>query len=75
MQNWYKKVLRGAYAAELGSELLTCLCIEIANVFPAVDDMPEVLRKRNYKSITAVFFGYDMVHIMLKMGFCIFSKE
>jgi len=51
-ENWYNKALRGTYAVDLGNELLSCLCGEIANEFPSVDDTPEVLRSRHYEKIT-----------------------
>lgn len=50
-EEWYEKALRGTYATDLGEELLTCLCEEIVNEFPAVDEMPEILRNRDYGEI------------------------
>ena len=56
LQDWYEKALRGTYSADLGDELLSCLCGEIANEFPSVDDMPEVLKNRNYSQIKDTFW-------------------
>ena len=56
LQAWYKKALRGTYSVDLGNELLSCLCGEIANEFPSVDDTPEVLKKRNYESCKDSFW-------------------
>ncbi|MCL2049505.1 MAG: HaeII family restriction endonuclease [Defluviitaleaceae bacterium] len=56
LQNWYEKALRGVYADSLGRELLSCLCAEIANEFPSVGDIPEVLKGRNYEKIKARFW-------------------
>jgi len=51
LQNWYKKALRGTYSNDLGNELLSCLCGEIVNEFPSVDETPEILRTRDYEKI------------------------
>ena len=56
LQNWYEKALRGTYATDLGSELLSCLCGEIANEFPSVDEAPEILKKRKYENIKDKFW-------------------
>ena len=50
-ENWYDKALRGVFSIDLGNELLSCLCGEIANEFPSVDDTPEVLRNRKYEEL------------------------
>ena len=57
LQDWYEKALRGTYASDLGSELLSCLCGEIVNEFPSVDDTPEILRVRNYENINDDFWS------------------
>jgi type II restriction enzyme len=51
LQKWYEKALRGAYAVDIGGELLSCLCGEIVNEFPSVDDTPEILKGRHYEKI------------------------
>ena len=56
LQSWYEKALRGIYAEELGCELLSCLCGEIANEFPSVDETPEILKNRNYWDISDGFW-------------------
>lgn len=56
LHNWYEKALRGAYATELGNELLSCLCGEIVNEFPSVDGTHEVLRNRKYENVTDEFW-------------------
>lgn len=54
--NWYEKALRGAYAIDIGNELLSCLCGEIVNEFPSVYETPEVLKRRNYDRISDDFW-------------------
>ena len=56
LQNWYEKALRGTYANEIGSELLSCLCGEIVNEFPSVDETPEILSSREYSKTTDAFW-------------------
>ena len=56
LQSWYEKALRGTYAKELGGELLSCLCGEIANEFPSVDETPEILKNRNYEDVSDAFW-------------------
>jgi len=56
LQTWYEKALRGTYSADLGNELLSCLCGEIANEFPSINDMPEVLKNRKYGKIADSFW-------------------
>ena len=56
LQDWYEKALRGTYAKDLGSELLSCLCGEIANEFPSVDETPEIIKNRNYENISDAFW-------------------
>ena len=45
---WYEKALRGKYAAVIGEKLLSRLSEEIAEEFPSVDAVPEILRSRQY---------------------------
>jgi type II restriction enzyme len=56
LQNWYEKALRGVYADDLGGELLSCLCGEIANEFPSVDKTPKMLKNRRYEQILDEFW-------------------
>jgi len=56
LQNWYEKALRGTHADDLGGELLLCLCAEIANEFPSVDETPEVLKNRKYEQVNDSFW-------------------
>jgi len=58
LQSWYEKALRGKYADIIGSELLSCLCAEIANEFPSVDETPEILKNREYKMIFDDFWNF-----------------
>lgn len=51
--NWYDKALRGNYANLLGEELLNTLREEISEEFPSVsEEIPSLLRDRNYSQIT-----------------------
>ena len=54
--SWYEKGLRGKYADLIGNKLIACLCEEIAQEFPSVDDIPEVLKKRHYEAISDPFW-------------------
>jgi len=56
LQHWYEKALRGIYANDVGSELLSCLCGEIANEFPSIDKTSEVLKNRKYEQIADRFW-------------------
>ena len=49
--NWYEKALRGKYATILGDKLLDCLSQEIAEEFPSVDTMPDIIKSRHYEKI------------------------
>jgi len=49
--DWYEKALRGKYAEIVGDDLLACLCDEIANEFPSLDETPETLKERKYDEI------------------------
>lgn len=41
--NWYEKALRGKYADIVGDKLMEILCSEIAEEFPSVTDLPDIL--------------------------------
>ena len=49
---WYEKALRGTYSDEIGNELISRLCAEIALEFPSVDTIPKVLKIRNYDQVS-----------------------
>ncbi len=53
---WYEKALRGKYSDVIGDKLLNCLCSEIEEEFPSVNDVPEVLKKRRYENISDPFW-------------------
>ena len=46
---WYEKALRGKYAKVTREKVLSCLHEEIANEFPAVNVIPDILKSRKYK--------------------------
>lgn len=54
--NWYEKALRGKYSEIIGENLIKCLCEEIAEEFPSVDEQPEILRNRHYEDINDSFW-------------------
>lgn len=54
--SWYEKALRGKYADLIGSNLIGCLCEEIVQEFPSVDDTPDVLKERHYETISDPFW-------------------
>lgn len=49
--SWYEKALRGKYSNQMSSILLEKVRKEIINEFPAVDEVPVVLRDRGYQTI------------------------
>lgn len=51
LTNWYEKALRGKYADTLGDTLLKKMCRELSNEFPAIDEIPEIIRERHYERI------------------------
>lgn len=53
---WYEKALRGKFADLIGNNLISCLCDEIAEEFPSVDEIPEVLKERHYENISDPFW-------------------
>ncbi|SMG15576.1 HaeII family restriction endonuclease [Dethiosulfovibrio salsuginis] len=53
---WYEKALRGNYSATIGRKLLTCLENEILEEFPSVGEMPDIIKKRNYGSVSDEFW-------------------
>ena len=54
--NWYEKALRGKYADVVGDKLMEILCSEIAEEFPSVTDLPDMLKSRHYENITDSFW-------------------
>lgn len=49
--SWYDKALRGKYAKDLGDILLNSMRVELANEFPSVEEVPEIIRNRHYELI------------------------
>lgn len=49
--SWYEKALRGRYSDMLAEKLLYCLALEIAEEFPSVDYIPDVIKERHYENI------------------------
>lgn len=54
--NWYEKALRGKYANVVSDKLMETLCSEIAEEFPSVTDLPEILKSRHYENIKNPFW-------------------
>lgn len=54
--DWYEKALRGKYADVVGNKLMETLCSEIAEEFPSVTDLPDILKSRHYENITDSFW-------------------
>lgn len=54
--SWYEKALRGKYAADIGSALISTLCTEIIQEFPSIDDIPDAIKARNYENISDPFW-------------------
>ena len=54
--NWYEKALRGKYADVVGNKLMETLCSEIAEEFPSIIDLPDMLKSRHYENITDSFW-------------------
>lgn len=48
---WYEKALRGKFSDEMGDKLISSLREEIAEEFPSVNSLPEVLSSRHYENI------------------------
>ena len=55
--DWYEKALRGKYADVVGDKLMETLCSEIAEEFPSVTDLPDILKLRHYENITDSFWS------------------
>ena len=53
---WYEKALRGKYADIMAEKLLGTLCEEIAEEFPSVDDLPDVLKNRHYECVVDAYW-------------------
>lgn len=51
LADWYEKALRGQYSELLAEQLLYCLAQEIAEEFPSVDNVPDMIKKRHYETI------------------------
>ena len=49
--DWYEKALRGKFSKIIGDKLLENLCNEIAEEFPSVAELPEILSSRHYEKI------------------------
>lgn len=49
--NWYEKALRGKFSDIMGDRVLENLRSEIAEEFPRVSGLPEVLKQRKYELI------------------------
>jgi len=49
--DWYEKALRGKFSKIIGDKLLENLCDEIAEEFPSVAELPEILSSRHYEKI------------------------
>lgn len=49
--DWYEKALRGKYSADMGDKLIWSLCEEIAEEFPSVDALPDILKSRHYENV------------------------
>jgi type II restriction enzyme len=52
LKQWYEKALCGEFADILAKKLISSLCNEIVNEFPAVDAVPNILKKRRYNEIS-----------------------
>lgn len=48
---WYEKALRGKYAHVLGDKLLESIRNELALEFPAIGEIPDILKERHYELI------------------------
>ncbi len=53
---WYDKALRGVFAEDLAQPLLDTLAEEISNEFPSVNNIPEVIKSRQYNRIQDDFW-------------------
>jgi type II restriction enzyme len=53
---WYEKALRGSYSTSIGDKLLYTLAAEIAEEFPSVDNIPQILKDRHYELISDTFW-------------------
>ncbi|MBQ7528487.1 HaeII family restriction endonuclease, partial [bacterium] len=49
---WYNKALRGKYSDIMGDNLISCLCNEIMEEFPSVNELPDILKERHYENIS-----------------------
>ena len=54
--DWYEKALRGKFSKIIGDKLIENLCLEIAEEFPSVAELPEILKLRHYEKISDSFW-------------------
>jgi len=54
--DWYEKALRGKFSKIIGDKLIENLCVEIAEEFPSVAELPEILKSRHYEKISDSFW-------------------
>lgn len=54
--DWYEKALRGKFSKIIGDKLIENLCVEIAEEFPSVSELPEILKLRHYEKISDSFW-------------------
>ena len=54
--DWYEKALRGKFSKIIGDKLIENLCVEIAEEFPSVAELPEILKLRHYEKISDSFW-------------------
>ncbi len=53
---WYDKALRGTFSEILSAHLLTSLTEEISLEFPSIESTPDVLKDRNYGTLSDDFW-------------------
>lgn len=54
--DWYERALRGKFSDIMGDNLIHCLCNEITEEFPSLEDFPPVLKERHYEDIMDPFW-------------------
>ncbi len=55
--DWYNRALRGKYRDILAEPLLECLCNEILQEFPSLDNTPQAIKDRHYENIKDTFWS------------------
>ena len=55
--DWYETALRGKFSNIIGNKLMENICVEIAEEFPSVADLPEILKIRHYEKISDTFWN------------------